>query len=138
MSIWQREALSSVPDIAMTHYVTYRTRSKARRYSTWSGKPISPNNVLRQQIFPACDAPPQASDVAHVQANLLIVGAREWRPRESRRSADGTREGGYDAERLHFNGSLRAAVDKVGSVPPSTKSDPNCSLLFTIRKWARS
>jgi integrase len=25
-------------------------------FSTWSGKPISPNNVLRQQIFPACDA----------------------------------------------------------------------------------
>jgi hypothetical protein len=28
----------------------------AQVFSTWSGKPISPNNVLRQQIFPACDA----------------------------------------------------------------------------------
>jgi integrase len=25
-------------------------------FSTWSGKPISPNNVLRHQIFPACEA----------------------------------------------------------------------------------
>ncbi|MEP6918189.1 MAG: tyrosine-type recombinase/integrase [Acidobacteriota bacterium] len=25
-------------------------------FSTWSGKPISPNNVARQQIFPACEA----------------------------------------------------------------------------------
>lgn len=32
-----------------------RTDSDALVFSTWSGKPISPNNVLRQ-IFPACDA----------------------------------------------------------------------------------
>jgi integrase len=25
-------------------------------FSTWSGKPISPNNVLRRSIFPACSA----------------------------------------------------------------------------------
>jgi len=25
-------------------------------FSTWSGKPISPNNVLRQQVYPACEA----------------------------------------------------------------------------------
>ena len=33
-----------------------RTDPEALVFSTWSGKPISPNNVLRQQIFPACDA----------------------------------------------------------------------------------
>jgi len=37
----------------------WKTRAKrmdaeALVFSTWSGKPISPNNVLRQQIFPAC------------------------------------------------------------------------------------
>ena len=25
-------------------------------FSTWSGKPISPNNVLRKSVFPACQA----------------------------------------------------------------------------------
>jgi integrase len=25
-------------------------------FSTWSGKPISPNNVLRKAVFPACQA----------------------------------------------------------------------------------
>jgi integrase len=39
----------------------WRTRCKrlepeALVFSTWSGKPISPNNVARQQIFPACTA----------------------------------------------------------------------------------
>jgi Phage integrase family len=39
----------------------WRARSKqtdpdALVFSTWSGKPISPNNVLRQQVFPACEA----------------------------------------------------------------------------------
>ena len=33
-----------------------RTEPDALVFSTWSGKSISPNNVLRQQIFPACDA----------------------------------------------------------------------------------
>jgi integrase len=30
--------------------------SDALVFSTGSGKPISPNNVLRRQVFPACDA----------------------------------------------------------------------------------
>jgi hypothetical protein len=25
-------------------------------FSTWSGKPLSPNNVLRQEVFPVCEA----------------------------------------------------------------------------------
>ena len=32
------------------------TEPEALVFATWSGKPISPNNVLRQQIFPACEA----------------------------------------------------------------------------------
>jgi integrase len=35
---------------------TKRTDADALVFSTWSGKPISPNSILRQQIFPACDA----------------------------------------------------------------------------------
>ena len=33
-----------------------RLEPEALVFSTWSGKPISPNNVARQQIFPACIA----------------------------------------------------------------------------------
>jgi integrase len=48
-------------DAALKLAADWRTRTKrtgadALVFSTWSGKPISPNNVLRQQIFPACDA----------------------------------------------------------------------------------
>jgi integrase len=31
-----------------------RTEPEARVFATWSGKPISPNNVLRRWIFPVC------------------------------------------------------------------------------------
>jgi integrase len=46
---------------ALTLVAAWKARAKhtdldALVFSTWSGKPISPNNVLRQQIFPACDA----------------------------------------------------------------------------------
>lgn len=39
----------------------WRARAKTRSpetliFATWSGKPISPNNVLRAHVFPACDA----------------------------------------------------------------------------------
>jgi integrase len=33
-----------------------RTEPDALLFSTWSGKPISPNNVARRWIFSACDA----------------------------------------------------------------------------------
>ena len=33
-----------------------RTESDALVFSTRSGSPLQPNNVLRRQIFPACDA----------------------------------------------------------------------------------
>jgi integrase len=35
---------------------TRKTEPEALVFSTWSGKPISPNNVLRRWIFPACEA----------------------------------------------------------------------------------
>jgi integrase len=38
---WRARAKGTAPDALV--------------FSTWSGKPISPNNVLRQQIFPACE-----------------------------------------------------------------------------------
>lgn len=32
-----------------------RIEPEALMFATWSGKPISPNNVLRRWVFPACD-----------------------------------------------------------------------------------
>ena len=48
-------------DAALQLVADWRARLKeiqpdALVFSTGSGKPISPNNVLRQQVFPACDA----------------------------------------------------------------------------------
>jgi hypothetical protein len=33
-----------------------RREPEALMFSTWSGKPISPNNIVRRWIVPACDA----------------------------------------------------------------------------------
>jgi hypothetical protein len=89
----------------------WRARAKQLKpdslvFSTWSGKPISPNNVSRQQIFPACKALGGACDVVDVPADLFVLGAREGRTRQGRRAADGPRQGRYDTERLH-SGSRR-------------------------------
>ena len=48
-------------DAALKLVVDWKARAEhtepdALVFSTWSGKPISPNNVLRQQVFPACEA----------------------------------------------------------------------------------
>jgi integrase len=48
-------------DAALWLVADWRSRIKeikpdALVFSTGSGKPISPNNVLRRQVFPACDA----------------------------------------------------------------------------------
>ena len=50
-----------VSEAAIQLIVDWRARVKRREpealmFSTWSGKPISPNNVVRRWIFPACDA----------------------------------------------------------------------------------
>lgn len=51
----------ALSDAALLLVATWRARTKeikpdALVFSTGSGKPISPNNVLRGQVFPACDA----------------------------------------------------------------------------------
>jgi integrase len=33
-----------------------KTEPDALVFSTWSGKPIAPNNILRRWVFPACEA----------------------------------------------------------------------------------
>jgi integrase len=48
-----------VPEAAVDLLKTWRARASRTApedlvFSTWSGKPISPNNVLRRWVFPAC------------------------------------------------------------------------------------
>ena len=55
-------------------------------FSTGSGKPSRPNNVLRRSVFPACDASGAAANhMAHVPADVLVVGARQGRARQGDR-----------------------------------------------------
>ena len=50
-----------LPDAAVRLLAAWRARAghpepESLVFSTWSGKPISPNNVSRRWIFPACEA----------------------------------------------------------------------------------
>jgi len=47
------EPVSASTRCATTRLLTPRHRT-SMVFSTWSGKPISPNNVLRRWVFPAC------------------------------------------------------------------------------------
>ena len=70
-------------------------------FSARTGKPISPSNVLRQAIFPACralDPPPR--DVVHLPTYLLVVVTRQGRSGQGRRVADGTRQHRHNVEYL--------------------------------------
>ena len=67
-----------------------------------AGTSISPNNVLRRAIFPACTAAGTSSrDVAHVPTHVLVVVARQRRARQGGRAVDGPRQRRHDAERVH-------------------------------------
>ena len=87
-------------------------------FSTWSGKPISPNNVLRGWVFPACEARGSAnatwltfrrtySSWAHDKGVPGKVVAQLM----GHAKVDTT----LNVYTQVLDGSLRAAVDKVGS-----------------------
>jgi integrase len=80
-------------------------------FSTGSGKPISPNNMLRQWVFPACDSLKLSrGELAHLPAHVRVVGARQGRGREGRGPVDGPCERGHDAQRVHA-GARRIGAD---------------------------
>jgi integrase len=95
-----------------------RTDSDALVFSTWSGKPISPNNVLRQQIFPACEA------VGLKRATWLTFRRTysSWAHQKGVPGKVVAQLMGHAKVDTTLNvytqvidGSLRAAADKVGS-----------------------
>ena len=92
----------SEADCGLASVASNAASPNALMFSTWSGKPISPNNVVRRWIVPACDdVGTRARDLVDAAANVLVVGAREGRAGQGRRAADGPREGRHDAQRVH-------------------------------------
>lgn len=110
-------------DAAMTLLTEWRGRVKdtapeALVFSTWSGKPISPNNVLRPQVFPVCEAQSLKrvtwltlrrtySSWAHAKGGPGKVVAQLM----GHTKADTT----LNVYTQVIDGALRAAVDTVGS-----------------------
>jgi integrase len=87
-------------------------------FSTWSGKPISPNNVLRQQVFPACEA----LGLQRVTWLTLRRTYSSWAHEKGVPAKVVAQLMGHTKVDTTLNvytqvidGALRAAVDKVGS-----------------------
>jgi integrase len=101
-------------------------------FSTWSGKPISPNNVLRRWVFPACEA----LGLKRVTWLTLRRTYSSWAHAKGVPGKVIAQLMGHTKVDTSLNvytqvldGSLRTAVEKVGSE------------LFTIvhnPEWARS
>jgi integrase len=101
----------------------WRARIKERDpdalvFSTWSGKPISPNNVLRRHVFPACDA----LGLKHVTWLTLRRTYSSWAHEKGVPGKVVAQLMGHAKVDTTLNvytqvidGALRTAVDKVGS-----------------------
>jgi integrase len=110
-------------DAAMTLIADWRARAKRRQpdalvFSTWSGKPISPNNVLRQQVFPACER----LGLTRVTWLTLRRTYSSWAHEKGVPGKVVAQLMGHVKVDTTLNvytqvidGALRAAVDKVGS-----------------------
>ena len=78
------------------------TEPESLMFATRSGKPISPNNVVRRWIVPACKTLGlQRVTWLTLRRTYSSWVARERSARQGHRTTDGTREGRYDAQRVH-------------------------------------
>jgi integrase len=110
-------------DTARKLVADWRTRIKgvdpdALVFSTWSGKPISPNNVLRRHVFPACEA----LGLKHVTWLTLRRTYSSWAHEKGVPGKVVAQLMGHAKVDTTLNvytqvidGALRAAVDRVGS-----------------------
>ena len=107
--------LIPLPEIAVELLQTWQSQARGTApedliFSTVSGKPISPNNVLRTWVWPAC----QAAELSRVtwltfRRTYSSMGASKGRPAEGRRGDHGPHEDRYDAQRLHAGTRRRGA-----------------------------
>ncbi len=110
-------------DAALKLLADWRARAEhtepgALVFSTWSGKPISPNNVLRQQVFPVCEA----LGLKRVTWLTLRRTYSSWAHQKGVPGKVVAQLMGHAKVDTTLNvytqvidGALRAAVDKVGS-----------------------
>ena len=93
---WRRRAATAEPGALM--------------FATRGGKPLSPSNVLRRSVFPACEALglPHATWLTFRRTSSSW-SARQGRAGERRRTADGSRQRAYDVECLHAGTGRLAA-----------------------------
>jgi integrase len=109
--------------VKLTRMANWRARTNGTQphmlvFSTWSGKPISPNNVLRQQVFPACEA----LGLQRVTWLTLRRTYSSWAHEKGVPAKVVAQLMGHTKVDTTLNvytqvidGALRAAVDKVGS-----------------------
>ena len=109
-----------------------RTEPESLVFSTWSGKPISPNNVSRRWIYPVCET----LGLKRVNWLTLRRTYSSWAHEKGVPGKVIAQLMGHAKVDTTLNvytqvidGSLRRAPKR---------SDPNCSQLFTNRKWRAS
>jgi len=112
-----------LPDAALWLLAAWKARTKRTAaheliFSTVSGKPISPKNVLRRWVWPACEA----ADLPRVtwltfRRTYSSWALRQGRAGQGRRADHRAHQGGHHDECLHqvLDGAAGAAADRVGS-----------------------
>ena len=108
-----------------------RNEPESLVFSTWSGKPISPNNVSRRWVYPVCET------LGLKRVNWLTL---------RRTYSSWAHEKGVPDKVIaqlmgHAKWTRRSTCTRRSSMAhfaePPKQSDPNCSQLFTNRKRAR-
>jgi integrase len=135
---------------AMQLMADWRARAKDVQqdrlvFSTWSGKPISPNNVLRQQVYPAC----AALGLKRVSWLTLRRTYSSWAHEKGVPGKVVAQLMGHTKVDTTLNvytqvidGALRAAVDRVGSELFTIVHNPEKASELTERNgfsgWTRT
>jgi integrase len=109
-----------LPEAALQLLAAWKARAKKTSlhelvFSTVSGKPIGPSNVLRRWIWPAC----AAADLprAHVPTNVFLVCTRQGHPGQGLARIMGHTkvDTTVNVYTQVLDGAVRAAADRVGS-----------------------
>ena len=105
-----------------------RTEPESLMFSTWSGKPISPNNVLRRWIVPACET----LGLERVTWLTLRRTYSSWAHEKGVPGKVIAQLMGHAKVDTSSTCTRRSSMAHFAE--PPTRSDPNCSRLFTNRR----